>query len=971
MSRHLFVHLILITLFINAISAQKNLAFKVDPMIGTGAHGHTFPGPSAPFGMIQAGPDTRLSGWDGCSGFHHTDSVVYGFSQTHLSGTGCSDYGDVLIMPTRGEIIWDKHKNASEFRHDQEHAHAGYYSVHLEKPNTDVEITTLARTAMYKFIYQEGDRKNLMIDLTHRDKVLDSYLKIVDDHTLVGLRRSSEWARDQFVYFAIRFSKPWDQIILAKNDLPQDQKSKMIQGEHVKGALSFQLGKSTPLYVAISISAVDEEGALKNLNAEMPEFNFEKYRRDAESAWNKELSKISVMGGNEAQQKIFYTALYHSLLTPSIYQDVDGRFRGMDLKIHESEGFDNYTLFSLWDTYRSFHPLMAIIQRKKTLDWIKTFLAQYKYGGMLPVWELSANETHTMIGYHSVSVIADAYTKGIKDFDTEYALKAMIDYAEKGKEYMKSYEDLGYLSGLVASESVSKTLEYSYDDWCIAQFAKAIGKIDVYERFLKRSQSYKNIYDPKTGFMRGKDDGLWSQPFSPREVNSYFTEANSWQYSFAVPHDIKGLAALHGGNDTLISHIDRLFAETTKTEGWEQSDITGMMGQYAHGNEPSHHIAYLYNLLGAPWKTEERVSKIMKDFYTDQPDGLIGNEDSGQMSAWYVLSALGLYSICPGDPDYVFGTPSFKQANITLENGKNFQILANGLDDKNIYVQSVYLNGKRFERSAISYQDILNGGDLVFNMGAEPAIKTPAYTQFPVTSVEGASIVISPSLLAPSEIFQDSMTIGMENMDKNAKNFYKINDGSFVEYSHPFTIHKTSTIEFYGEKDQTKSSVQSYTFNALPERIKVLEMSPYLKTKDGGGKNAIIDGRMGKLNFRLGNYYLRFQKNDFETVIDLGEQRQVNELTLNTLQDLGAWIVVPKEVIYYVSDDGVNFKLHQTVKHQLKDNDYKVQFQPVTSDKSFKARYIKVVAKQFGPLPSWHYGAGGDSIIFIDELIIK
>src|SRR6266850_1737643 len=722
-------------------SAQMDLARFVDPFIGTAGHGHTFPGATMPFGMVQLSPDTRLTGWDGSSGYHYSDHIIYGFSHTHLSGTGISDYGDILLMPTVGDVYLnalngDKTEKgyASTFSHESETARPGYYSVRLDDENILVELTATKRAGMHRYTYPATKGANIILDLAHRDKVVDSWLRITGGTTVVGWRRSEAWARNQVVYFAAEFSQPFTFWGVAGNDQVMEG-LREVRGQNVKAFFTFDASSGAPILVKVGLSAVSVEGARKNLAAE--------------------LNQIQVTGGAEVQRENFYTALYHAMIAPNLFMDVDGQYLGRDFKIHRSEGHDNYTVFSLWDTFRAAHPLYTVIDQKRTIDFIRTFLAQYEQGGRLPVWELAANETDTMIGYHAVSVIADAAAKGIDGFDKEKALDAMKHSAELRHFGLDAYTDHGYIASEAERESVSKTLEYAYDDWCIAQMARRLGHIDVYNRYIARAQSYKNLFDSASGFMRPRTNTGWLQPFDPRNVDFNFTEANSWQYTFFVPQDISGLIELMGGKEKFARKLDELFTGESKTTGREQADITGLIGQYAHGNEPSHHLAYLYDYVGQPWQTQSRVSQIMDRFYLPSPDGLIGNEDCGQMSAWYVLSAAGFYPVTPGQPSYAIGTPLFPELRFNLENGKSFVIKARDVSARNIYIQSATLNGQPYRYSYLLHKDLMNGGELVFQMGPQPNHGWGSgISDIPTSYIALERIVPGPVLEAPANTFK-------------------------------------------------------------------------------------------------------------------------------------------------------------------------------------------------------------------------
>ncbi len=645
--------------FSQEVSTTKNLIDYVNPFIGTGGHGHTYPGATMPFGMMQLSPDTRLDGWDGCSGYHYSDEYIYGFSHTHLSGTGVSDYGDVLLMPTNETNFNNGSDGKSGYRahftHENETASPGFYKVLLDGTNIEVELTVSKRSGIHHYTFPKNSKQIVILDLEHRDKVLSSAIDIISKTEVSGHRNSEAWAKDQRLFYNIEFSRPYKSITIL------DEKT---EGEKVKAAFEFDASEGNELEIKVALSAVDEAGAKKNLEAEIGDKSFQQIKNEAETVWEKQLEKIEIESQNQNGKTIFYTALYHTMLAPNLYQDVDGRYRGMDLEIHQSNDFENYTVFSLWDTYRAAHPLYTIIEKERTADFINSLLAKYDEGGILPIWPLAANYTWCMVGYHAVPVIADAYLKGIRGFDAEKALQAMKHSAMQDKFGLKSYKEFGFIPVEEESESVSKTLEYAYDDWTIAQMAKAMGKTEDYEVFSERAQNYKNVFDPETKFMRGRFRNTWFAPFDPYEVNFNYTEANSWQYSFYTPQDISGLINLMGGKAEFENQLDKLFTAKNETSGREQADITGLIGQYAHGNEPSHHMAYLYNFVNKPAKTQEKVHQIVNEMYQNAPDGISGNEDCGQMSAWYVFSAMGFYPVTPASNQYIIGTPLFEKATI-------------------------------------------------------------------------------------------------------------------------------------------------------------------------------------------------------------------------------------------------------------------------------------------------------------------
>ena len=997
-----------------AVQAQQNLTQFVNPFVGTDFHGHTFPGATYPFGMVQLSPDTRLSGWDGCSGYHYSDTTIYGFSHTHLSGTGASDYGDILIMPVSNyskERISNEYYKSS-FSHSREKALPGYYEVYLDRYDILAQLTTGKRIGMHKYTFKKGDSPQIIIDLVHRDAVINSKIEVVGNHAIKGFRRSKMWAQDQIVYYYIEFSEPFVNAGLYKDDAVKDASA--IDGKNCKALFSFgekisfgdkksNTEKSNTVFVKIGISSVSEENAKMNLYSEVKGWEFEKVKSLASEAWNKYLNKIDVQTGDLENKKTFYTALYHTAISPNLYSDVNGEYRGMDREVHTAVGYDQYTVFSLWDTYRALHPLFTIIEPKRTTDFIKSFLSIYKEAGKLPIWELSGNETDCMIGYHSVSVMADALKKGISDFDTQYALDAMIASSNKKEYGIDIYIKNGYIPAEKEHESVSKTLEYAYDDWCIAQFAKLIGKSDVYNEYIRRAQYYKNIFDPATGFMRPKMSGRWLVPFSPTEVNVHFTEANSWQYSFYVPQDIETHIKMVGGDEAYSQKLDELFSASNQTTGRTQVDITGLIGQYAHGNEPSHHTAYLYNYVGKPWKSQEMARKIMTTLYSSAPDGLCGNDDCGQMSAWYVLSALGFYPVTPGTDIYAIGSPLFAKATINLENGKKFTINATGNSKENLYINSISKDGVPYTKSFILHSDIVGGSKFDIKMSPVANYKFATDpSDRPRSSISSSTIVVNPWFEMASNIFKDSMVVGIKSYPSD-QIFYRISDGlssystalkgnldsegDFKLYTCPLTIKSNVTIDAYCiNKNGEKSFTVTTNLKKVAPELKIKILSHYNPQYNAGGDEGLIDGIRGLTNFRLGGWQ-GYQDTDFTAIVDLGSPREINSVGAGFLQDAKSWIWMPKYVEYSVSADGVNFETFGTVYNGMEENDLTLRILDFvfTSDSKKKtmqniyqtkngkivARYIKVFAKNIGTIPQWHDGAGGEGFIFIDEIFVK
>ena len=935
------------------ICAQRDLTRYVNPFIGTAGHGHTFPGAIVPFGMVQLSPDTRLTGWDGCSGYHYSDSSIYGFSHTHLSGTGISDYGDILLMPAAGEF-----SGSSRFDHRNERATAGYYSVKLDD-NILVELTATARVGMHRYTFPRTSEAAILLDLAHRDKVLDFDYRITGKSTVVGWRRSQAWAKDQIVYFALEFSQPF---------------TKYSTIENLKISFRFDARSGAPVLAKVGISSVDVDGALKNLHTEVDHWNFDKVRSAATAAWNAELNKIQVTGGTDAQLTNFYTALYHAMTAPNLFMDVDGRYRGRDFKTHVAGDFSNYTVFSLWDTFRAAHPLYTIIDQKRTRDFIKTFLVQYEQGGRLPVWELAANETDTMIGYHAVSVIADAAAKGIGGFDLRKAYQAMKHSAELKHHGLEPYVEKGFISMEDERESVSKVLEYAYDDWCIAQVARMLGDTADYERYSARAQSYKNVFDRSSGFMRPRSNGGWIEPFDPREVTFGFTEANSWQYTFFVPHDIDGLIELMRGREKFAARLDELFAAQSRTTGREQADITGLIGQYAHGNEPSHHMAYLYNYVGQPWKTQARVRQIMERFYKPEPDGLIGNEDCGQMSAWYVLSAAGFYPVTPGSTSYVIGSPLFPEVRFNLENGKSFVIRAVNAAEGNVYIQSAVLNGKPYEKSYFRHGDLMAGGELVFRMGPRPnPLWGSGAGREPFSRIDAPAIVPTPVIQAAGQTFRGRLKVSLIGTGDLHYTIDGTDPGPDSPiFRHPFFIDRDTTVKTVAiTPNLQRSLVVTAKYHRIPHDWKITLHSNYSSQYTGGGDFALIDGIRGTRNWSGGGWQ-GYQGKDLVAVLDLGAVQNVSRVGAGFLQDTGSWIWMPRRVEVELSLDGRTFGPVFSIPNEVPEKQEGVvtrEFIKTISPQ--RARYIRLRAVNYGKIPAWHPGSGGDAWIFADEILIE
>jgi predicted alpha-1,2-mannosidase len=929
-----------VILLITSLVLGQNPSQYVNPFIGTGGHGHTFPGATLPFGMVQLSPDTRIDGsWDGCSGYHYSDETIYGFSHTHLNGTGCSDFGDIMIMPFMGKPSLDSKVYSSKFSHQNEKATAGFYSVKLDKHNIEVRLTASTRVGFHEYTFNSAGQANIVLDLNHRDKLLEGSVRVIDSKTIEVFRRSEAWAKDQYVYARIEFNVPLE-VSLAKGEITKLEG--LYKGNEVALSFSKQVKKGEKILVKVALSPTGFEGAKLN-SSEIKGWDFEKVKKEAEQKWNSELSKIQISSDNNDKKTVYYTALYHTMMQPNIAQDIDRKYRGRDNKVHVAEGFDYYSVFSLWDTFRAAHPLYTLIDKKRTADFINTFLKQYEQGGRLPVWELGSNETDCMIGYHSVSVMADAMVKGIKGFDYEKCFEAAKHSAMLDHLGLDAYKRQGFISMDDEHESVSKTLEYAYDDWCIAQMAEILNKKEDYNYFMKRSQSWKNVFDWNKCFMRPKKNGGWNKPFDPREINNNFTEGNSWQYSFFVPQDIPGMIEAYGGTAKFEAKLDEMFNSESKTTGREQADVTGLIGQYAHGNEPSHHMAYLYNYVGKPEKTTEKVHFILDNFYKNTPDGLIGNEDCGQMSAWYVLSSMGIYAVTPGIPEWSVTQSSFDSIKVNFEDKTTKEI---------------------FKKMPVRAMD---------NFGLNSNYKDDA------VGYSYNEIVPAPLIQAEGKAFKDKMAIDIVSQNPTDKIYYYIernNESKSAKiwevYQGQIIIESNTEILAKSQNENGNSAIVSAKFYKKPSNYSIEIKSKYNPQYTAGGDEGIIDGINGTENWRKGEWQ-GYQSQDFEAIIDLQTEKNVSNFSATFLQDSGSWILMPTKVDYYVSNDNVNFTLVGSVNNSIspKTEGNKIESFEYQSPQELKAKYIKVKAYNFGKLPDWHLGAGGDAFIFIDEITIK
>lgn len=938
----------------------------VDPFIGTGGTGHTFPGATTPLGMVQLSPDTRVDqSWEGCAGYYYNDPHIYGFSHTHLSGTGISDYGDVMFMPFYGEPTTDPTEYRSAFRHETEEASPGYYDVTLDDEDVRVRLTSTTRVGLQEYTFPRAGWINVILDLTHRDRLTEGIALVENTFDVVqGLRRSSGWAEDQHVYFRSEFSRPYDEAI--EYEGPEGTRQMIFR---------FQVEAGEKLQIKTGLSSTSITGALRNLIHEMPGWDFDAIRLAADSSWNAKLSKVEVEGGSLEERTNFYTALYHTMIAPNIWNDVDEQYRGHDGNIHRAD-HNVYTVLSLWDTFRTLHPLLTLIDPDRTRDFIQTMLLIYEQGGRLPVWELAANETDTMIGFHSVPVITDAYAKGIRGFDAELALEAMIAASQHDEFGQPEFNERGFLSIEDESESVSKTLEYAYNHWVVSQMAEWLGRNDVAERQRWLSLGYRNMMDPE-GFMRPRRNGGWLMPFDPREVNNHYTEANSWQYSFFVPHDIGGWMELLGGAEALEENLDALFSASAETIGRNQADITGLIGQYAQGNEPSHRFAYLYNFAGAPHKTQQRVRQILTTLYRPTPDGLPGNEDCGQMSAWFVMSALGLYPVTPGTTQYAISTPLFRSATLHL-NEKRFVISSSGTG---AYTQSVQLNGETFSSLLLEHEVVVGGGELTFQRSQEPSDWGELDT---IPTVVDESFVRAPIVEAGERSFRDEQEVALDNPGRQGTIFYRLSHenfspGTYREYDGPFTVDTTTTLTAHvmypvmANFEANRSAEVRAEFIQRPNNWTISLGSEYAPQYSGGGDDALIDGVRGDTEWRKGDWQGFYDQNLVAT-IDLQEVKSISAIYASFLQDSRPWIIFPREVIFETSMDGQLFtevarsEASLPPEHEQPET---AEFGGSVGDLPVQARYMRVRAVTYGALPEWHLGASNPSWMFADEIWIR
>ena len=962
----------------------QSLHREVNPWIGTGGHGHTYPGATSPFGMVQLSPDTRLEGWDGCGGYHDTDSLIYGFSHTHLQGTGVSDYGDILVMPCtqyrQGDTWRDKYKSA--FQKSTERGHAGYYAVHLDDHRVLAELTTTPRVGIHRYTLDEPDTLTWIVDLEHRDELVHYSIEPRGTRMLVGHRVSQNWAEEQHVYFAMAFDRDFewgDQLgEITRVDTLED--GSLVQEMSMVPVFVADFGVVSELNVHVGLSFCDIEGAIRNLEAEVEGFDFDRHRAACEARWDDQLGRIQIEGGTQDERTTFYTALYHATTVPNVASDVDGRYRGTDLRVHQLEQGqgEHYSVFSLWDTYRALHPLLAWIEPNRTRDMVHTMLRMYKDGGQLPVWELAANYTGCMIGYHSVPVIVDAEQWGIEGWDPDIALEAMVQAADSMHLGLDAYAELGFIPSDHEHESVSKTLEYAFDDACIARYATAHDRPDLAARFAKRAASWKNLVHPETGFIQAKRQGAWVEGFDPREVNFNFTEANAWQYLFAPVHDVSGQRDILGGDEGHLARLTDLFEAPIQTTGRVQPDITGLIGQYAHGNEPSHHVAYLATYSGDPGATAERVSTLCRDMYANAPDGLCGNEDCGQMSAWFVWSALGMYPVEPGSGEVVLGTPMFKRA-VILPDGASHptDIRARGLNDRAKFITGLRWHDVEgasspvLSRSFMPVQDLASGGTLELLMAPKPSTTFGvAERDRPTSAWRAPGFVAVPSVSAPRTFQEDAATFELGHLESRTTLEWSSDGGvTWRVYSGPVEVTETTDLLARSVLGADTSTVVSHRILKVDHAWQLSLETPPDNQYAAGGDQALIDGLQGGDDFRTGEWQ-GYWGEECVATLDLGERESVTRIEVRALQDIKPWIWSPKRVLFSASEDGRDFDILSIDKSELAEDDKEIQIERFVCDVPVNTRYLRIEAEGRGVIPEWHLGRGNDRWMFLDEIVV-
>lgn len=1007
-----FIVKIIILIIGLAISAcdkkTEHYISYVNPMIGTGGHGHTFPGATTPFGMVQLSPSNDFKAWDWCSGYHYSDTVLKGFAHTHISGAGLAGLGDILFMPTKGNptVKPGTEKNPesgyrSRFSHNREKASPGYYRVHLDDYNVEAELTATPRVGIHRYTFLDGGLSNIIIDPTHciAESVYGTEVEIVSDTEIRGYKHSNGEGGNRKVYFYAKFSKPFKKAVIVIDD-SIDTKKASASGHNVKAYVSYNLEKGDAVQVKVALSFVSYEGAYKNLQKEASNLNFDEARKEAEKLWEEKLSRISIGKADEHQKNIFYTGLYHSFISPNIISDVDGNYNIEQKVYHGNEV--QYSNYSTWDTYRALHPLFTIIEQKKTAEFVNSLSSREKVAKTgLPYWECVGHDNKCMPGYSPIAIMAEAIVKDIKGIDREDAYKAMYNASFNSDKSSPNYgynSKIDYLNyGFIPAEitqSVSKTVENAYYDYCVSQAAKKLGKNKDAEVFLKRSLGYRNLFDSSSGYLLPRmSTGKFVYPKMDQWAGliSNYISGNIWGYSTYTPQDMTGIIQLHGGAKKYDKFLDKIFNDTSKMKGEQHGDISGFIGKYGHGDEPSHHMTYLYDYVGQPWKTQKLVHQVMKTQYFDKPNGLINNEDLGQMSAWYIFSSMGFYPVSPVDAKYVFGSPSFKMMQIHLENGNIFTIKAPKVSEKNIYIQSVKLNEKLYDKVYINHSEIMKGGVLEFEMGEKPNFSFGKKTDaLPITLLNKQPKIILKACFTPEDpnpdiFFTNQRKITLQSTNDSAIIRYTI-DGSEPNansaiYKNPLTINKYTLLKAacFSDKRTNKLS-RSRTFAKeyfksiladLPENYPKIHYSPVPKRYGKADGSQLIDQRLATMNFSDGRWTGISGKN-IEAVIDLGKQVKINEINLRTLTDTHVWIFPPKNITVYTSLNNENFtKIAALNSIATPKNEEKRILIHKLNFVALKTRYVKVKMDNFGPIPAWHGGAGKLPWLFVDEIIIN
>lgn len=1003
-----FVCLLAMIALLSCNKELKHPIDYVDPMIGTDGAGHTFPGATLPFGMVQLSPSNDFKAWDWCSGYHYSDSILKGFAHTLISGAGLAALGDILLMPTTGKVQLnpgtDENPDSgyrSRFSHNQEVASPGYYSVLLHDYDVKVELTTTERVGVHRYTSVKGGLLNVIIDPTHHimEKVIQTEVEYLSETEMQGYKKSEGEGGERTVYFYARFSKPFTNYGIARNE-DINNEAKKLKGGNIKGFAQISLLPEEQLEVKVALSFVSYKGAKANYEAEGADKSFDDIYAKAVQKWTSQLNKIQVKGKSIEDKRTFYTAIYHSAISPNLISDVDGKY-WLEGKVYQSE-IPQYSNFSTWDTYRALNPLLTIVDQQNTADFVNSLASRHADAGVgLPVWECMGHDNVCMIGYNAVSPMVDAVLKDIKGIDNEKVYQAVRAAAMSLDKHSPNYDNNGmeeYIQlGYVPAElncAVSKTTEQNYYDWCISQLASKMNMPDDAALFAQRSVGYINLYRPDkkflyskylTGEWREMDLTVWD------DLIGNYVSGNMWGYSAYVPHDVNGLMNLMGGKQTFAEWLDAIFTDTTQIAGDTHVDISGFIGKYGHGDEPSQHMPYLYNYAGQPWKTQQYVRQVINNFYKDTPDGLINNDDLGQMSAWFVFSAMGFYPVCPGDLKYIIGSPLFEETTVNLENGKQFFIKAHNHPGKNKFVQSVTLNGKPFTKTFITHEQIMQGGEIVFEMGSKPNKSYGASNEdMPVSSVQIKKtnnvlpeITFKPFDKDDSEVFEGSRQIELVCNTPNADIFYTLNGHTPTKrskrYNQKISIDKASTLKAIAYADGLKPSFvyqRNYyagrAFNELTEGYPKLMLENKPEKFGNSDGSMLFDQKIGTAQFN-DSRWTGFNGNDMVATIDFGKDITINNVSLGFLSNTGVWIFPPSAISIYVSDDNINFKKvsYASLKFAQKKLEKPFLQRPEFSMKNTKARYVKVIAENYGVIPSWHAASGHRGFMFIDEILVN